>query len=201
MSAILSESAILLDLSPVIDMTDEQFYDFCQANSDLFIERNADGEILIMTPEGAYTANRNSALNSELYVWTRKDGTGMAFGPTAGFILPNRAMRSPDAAWVQLSRIEAFTEEQRERFLPLCPDFVIELRSRTDQLSLLQDKMREYMENGVRLGWLIDPQDRSVYIYRPSKPVQHLQYPESVSGDPELPGFRLELGPIWKPGS
>jgi Uma2 family endonuclease len=133
----------------------------------------------------------------QLRLWAKADGRGKAFDSSAGFVLPNGAMRSPDAAWVGLARLDALTAEQREEFLPLCPEFVIELRCKTDALRTLLDKMREYMENGARLGWLIDRRQRRVYVYRPDQEPQILGHPPTVSGEDVLPGFELDLAEVW----
>lgn len=188
---------LVVRLRPVIDLTDDQFFEFCQINRDLRIERTAEGELLIMPPTGSGTGGRNFKLNGQLFVWTERDGTGMGFDSSTGFTLSNGAQRSPDAAWVKLERWNALTPEQQEKFAPIAPDFVVELRSKSDTLKDLQDKMQEYIDNGVRLGWLIDRKQRAVYIYRPGVPVQQLDNPETVSGDPELPGFVLRLSQIW----
>ncbi|HEY9601813.1 MAG TPA: Uma2 family endonuclease [Allocoleopsis sp.] len=188
---------LVVRLHPVVDLTDDQFFEFCQINRDLRIERTAEGELLIMPPTGSGTGGRNFKLNGQLFVWTERDGTGMGFDSSTGFTLSNGAQRSPDAAWVKLERWNALTPEQQEKFAPIAPDFVVELRSKSDTLKDLQDKMQEYIDNGVRLGWLIDRKQRAVYIYRPGVPVQQLDNPETVSGDPELPGFVLRLSQIW----
>jgi Uma2 family endonuclease len=129
--------------------------------------------------------------------WAKADGTGVPFGPSTGFVLPNRAERSPDLAWVRRARWEALTQHERERFPPLCPDFVGEIRSRTDRLAVLQEKMHEYMDNGAELGWLIDPVERKVYVYRPGTEVICLDDPDTVSGDPVLPGFTLNVRELF----
>lgn len=188
---------LVVRMRPVIDLTDDQFFEFCQINQDLRIERTAEGELLIMPPTGSGTGGRNFRLNGQLFIWTEQDGTGIGFDSSTGFTLPNGANRSPDAAWVNLERWNALTPEQQEAFAPIVPDFLVELRSKSDTLTVLQDKMQEYIDNGVRLGWLIDRKQRRVYIYRPGVPVQELDNPETVSGDPELPGFVLKLGQIW----
>jgi Uma2 family endonuclease len=188
---------LVVRLHPVIDLTDDQFFEFCQINRDLRIERTAEGEVLIMPPTGSGTGGRNFKLNGQLFVWIERDGTGIGFDSSTGFTLPNGAQRSPDAAWVKLERWNALTFEQQEKFAPIAPDFVVELRSKSDSLKDLQDKMQEYMDNGVRLGWLIDRKQRAVYIYRPSVPIEQLNNPETVNGDPELPGFVLKLEQIW----
>ncbi|MBI4639759.1 MAG: Uma2 family endonuclease [Candidatus Tectomicrobia bacterium] len=191
---------LIVHLQPVINLTDDQFFEFCQINRDLRIERTAQGELLIMPPAGGETGGRNSELNLQLRMWAKRDSTGVAFDSSTGFTLPNRAMRSPDAAWVKRSRLAMLTREQKKKFLPLCPDFVIELRSPSDTLRTLHAKMREYMENGAQLGWLIDPEGKQVYIYRPQSQVERLENPMALSGDPVLPGFVLDLQEIWETG-
>ena len=190
---------IVLKLSPVIELTEEQFAQFCGLNPELHIERTATGELEIMSPTKGFTGNRNAKITTQLENWTERDGTGLSFGSSMGYTLPNGAIREPDASWVPKSRLAALTLEDRDRFLPLCPDFVVELRSDTDRLSVLQAKMQEYIANGARLGLLIDPQDRRVYIYRPDSEVQTLQNPDTISADPILPGFTLNLREIWDP--
>ncbi len=192
------ESAALLDLSPIVELTDERLYELCQANPELRLERTAQGELVIMSPTGGQTSRRNAQLISQLVVWANSDRSGIVFESSGGFILPNGAIRSPDAAWVRLTTWLKLTEKQKEKFIPLCPDFVIELRSASDNLADLQDKMREYISNGAQLGWLIDPQERRVYIYRPQTDVESLENPQRVSGDLLLPGFVLDLQPIWE---
>jgi Uma2 family endonuclease len=187
-------------LKPVVNMTDDQLYEFCQINQDLRIERTAQGELLIMPPTGGETSNRNFKLNLQLGTWAERDRTGAAFDSSGGFLLPNGAMRSPDASWVKRSRLAVLTTEQKQKFVPLCPDFVIELRSPSDSLMAVQAKMEEYMENGAQLGWLIDPEERRVYIYRPQRLVERLETPTTLSGEPELPGLALDLREIWEPG-
>jgi len=193
------ESALTLHLSPALELTDEQFFALCQLNRDLRLERTAQGDLIVMPPTGGETGNRNTSITGQLYVWTKQDGTGAAFDSSAGFKLPNGADRSPDAAWVERSRLAPLTPEQKRKFLPLCPDFVIELRSPTDQLEDLQAKMEEYLANGMRLGWLIDPEARCVHVYRPGAAVMTVENAQQLSGEPELPGFVLELGEIWEP--
>ena len=188
---------IVLKLSPVIEMTDAEFLAFCEINHEARIERTAEGELEIMPPAGMYTGNRNSEISRQLGNWTRRDSTGISFDSSAGFTLPNGAVRAPDASWIPRSRLAELTTEDKRGFGHICPDFVVELRSRSDRLSVLRAKMDEYMENGVRLGWLIDPLDRRVYVYRPNSEVEILENPESVSADPELNGFTLELSDIW----
>jgi Uma2 family endonuclease len=189
---------LLLRMRPAIDMTDDEFFEFCQLNRDLRFERTAEGDIVIMAPTGALTGARNIRLAAQVSTWADRDGTGRAFDSSTGFILPNGATRSPDVAWVRRARLAGLTAEQKQKFLPLCPDFVIELRSPSETLSTLQEKMREYTANGTPLGWLIDPAERRVHVYRADGTVEHLHDPAELSGDPVLPGFVLDLVPIWE---
>jgi len=190
---------MLLRFYPVITLTDDQFYDFCQINREMRIEKTGRGDILIMAPTGGETSRRNSELIAALVNWTKKDKTGVAFDSSGGFILPNGATRSPDAAWIQRSRLAGLTRKQKEKFIPLCPDFVIELRSPSDTLGTLQEKLQEYMDNGAKLGWLIDPVQKNFFIYRPDRNPECLKNPEEVSGESVLPNFMLELDEIWEP--
>lgn len=178
-------------------MSDEEFYEFCQLNPDLRIERTSEGDLVVMAPTGGKSGIQNARLVARLMVWAEQDGTGQVFDSSTEFILPNRAGRAPDLSWVRNERWNALTEKEQERFPPLCPDFVVELRSQTDRLSELTAKMEEYIANGAQLGWLIDPLERSVHIYKPSAEPQLLAAPQEVSGDPVLKGFVLELDSIW----
>ncbi|AKE64015.1 hypothetical protein MYAER_1663 [Microcystis aeruginosa NIES-2549] len=187
----------MIDLPWIMPMTEEQFYEFCLANRDLRIERSASGEVIVMPPAFSDTGNRNFNIALQLGNWSELDGTGLGFDSSAGFTLPNGATRSPDAAWIKLERWNALTEKQKASFSPICPDFVIELRSASDTVSSLQKKMEEYIANGTLLGWLIDRQNRQVYIYRPHREPEILNAPETISGDPELPGFELVMAKIW----
>lgn len=180
-----------------LDMTEDQFLRFCADNGDLRMELTAEKELIIMPPAGGITGGRNSELAVDLGIWSRRDGTGKTFDSSTGFTLPNGAIRSPDASWILLPRWEALTDAEQDRFPPICPDFVIELRSPSDRLADVQAKMAEYIENGALLGWLIDPQNRRVHVYRAGQPVEILEQPESVSGDPVLLGFVLDLSNIW----
>ena len=180
-----------------MEMTGEQFVQFCSDNGELRIELTAKRELIIMPPANPDTGHKNHTINGELYAWSKQDGTGLGFDSSTGFTFPNGAMRSPDASWVARERWEALPQGERTKFSRLVPDFVVEFRSPSDTLPMLLAKMSEYMENGVRLGWLIDPFQRRVYVYRPGHPVETLEAPESVSGDPELPGFALNLQDIW----
>jgi Uma2 family endonuclease len=190
----------LLHLRPVIDLTDDQLFALCQINEELWIERTAEGDLVITAPEGWETSTRSVALVTLLTQWAWQDGTGVTTGSSAGYILPNGAMRAPDATWVLRSRLVALTPEQKQKFLPLCPDFVVEIRLPSDRLSTAQAKMQEYTDNGARLGWLFDPPNRVLYVYRPNQPVERLDNPATISGEAVLPGFFLELQRIWEPG-
>ena len=190
---------IVLRLAPAVRLTDAQLEELCALNPDIRLEINAQGELELMPPAFGFTGKQNSRITARLDVWAEGDGRGIAFDSSTGFTLPNRALRSPDASWVLKSRLAALTDEQKRGFLQICPDFVIELRSSSDRLSVVRRKMDEYMENGARLGWLIDPLELRAHIYRPNTPVEILERPQSLSGDPELPGFTLDLNPIWEP--
>ena len=178
-------------------MTDEQFFEFCQMNRNLRIERNQYGKISIMPPTGSETGNRNFNVALQLGNWSEKDGTGICFDSSTGFKLSTGAERSPDACWMKLERWNSLSEEQQQGFAPICPDFVIELRSKSDTLKPLQEKMEEYMrESGIRLGWLIDRKNKRVYVYRPQS-VECLENPDSVSGEDVLSGFVLNMSKVW----
>jgi len=191
-------TAIILDLSPVIKLTDEQFYQLCQANRDLKLERTVVGELIVMPPTGGGSGQRNANLTTDLNLWNRQTKLGVVFDSSTGFSLPNGGDRSPDASWVKLERWDALTSEEQEGFPPICPDFVIELRSRTDSLTL-QTKMQEYLASDLRLGWLLDPQNQRVEIYRLGRDVEIQYSPGSLSGEDVLPGFVLELQGILLP--
>ncbi|MDJ0662080.1 MAG: Uma2 family endonuclease [Crocosphaera sp.] len=178
-------------------LTDEQFYQLCQDNRDLRFERNSNGDMMIMPPTGGETSHRNLKIIQQLGIWTDENNTGIAFDSSGGFKLPNGANRSPDAAWIPREKWENLTLEERQRFLPLCPDFVIELRSPSDNLKSLQKKMQEYVENGTKLGWLINPQEKQVEIYKQGKPIEILDNPQILSGEDILPNFILNLKKIW----
>jgi Uma2 family endonuclease len=178
-------------------MTPEQFEQVCHQYRKLRLELTSTGELIVMPPTGLLTGMRNADLTSQLMTWTKKDATGVCFGNTAGFVLPNNAIRSPDASWTRREKWNSLSQQQKEHFGPFCPDFVAELRSRTDRLPSLLSKMEEYIANGASLGWLIDPSTRRVYVYRPNEEVVVLENPESVSGEPLLPGFTLNLTELW----
>lgn len=191
-------SSFVIQMPPSMPMTDEQFFDFCQVNRDLRIEMNQFGEISIMPPTGSETGNRNFNVALQVGVWSEKDGTGICFDSGTGFTLSTGAKRSPDASWMKLERWNSLSPKQKQGFAPICPDFVIELRSPSDNLQPLKDKMAEYMkEPGIQLGWLIDRKHRQVYIYCPDKPEECLENPDTVSADPILPGFVLNMSKIW----
>ncbi|MFN6525322.1 Uma2 family endonuclease [Nostoc sp. ChiSLP03a] len=179
-----------------IDLTDEQFFQMCQKNRDYRFERTSSGELLIMPPTGSDTGRRNVKITTQLDIWNSETNLGEVFDSSTGFTLPNGAERSPDASWVKIERWNALTPEQQEKFAPICPDFVVELRSRTDSLKELQEKMQEYIENGTQLGWLIDRKNKRVEIYRPGKDVEILDNPTSLSGENVLPGLVLDLQQI-----
>lgn len=188
--------AIELDLQPAdLELSDEQFYHLCQGNRDLRLERTATGKLIIMPPTRWGTGNRNLRLGQRLGNWADEDGTGMVFDSSTGFRLPNGAIRSPDVAWVRQARLTALNPDPNQ-FLPLCPDVVIELRSANDSLSSLQIKMQEYLAQGLQLGWLINPQDQQVEIYRPEQEVEVLQTPEFLRGETVLPNLCLSLAGI-----
>jgi len=179
-----------------IELTDEQFFQLCQNNRDLRFERTAKGELVIMPPTGSDTGRRCIKIAAQLENWSSQNNLGIAFDSSTGFKLPNGADRSPDASWVKRERWEALTPEQQETFAPLCPDFVVELRSPSDSLEKVREKMKEYMDNGAHLGWLINPKNQQVEIYRPNQDVEIVQFPTTLSGENVLPGFVLSLEQI-----
>ena len=176
-----------------VALTDEQFYQLCQDNENWRLEKNAQGELIIMPPVGGISGKRESDLNADLVIWNRQTQLGQVFSSSTIFTLPSGAKRSPDVAWVKSDRWESLTLEEQEKFPPLCPDFVIELRSRTDSLNQLQEKMQEYLDSGLQLGWLINPQAQEVEIYRPNQAVEIVQLPTTLSGENVLPGFILDI--------
>jgi Uma2 family endonuclease len=188
---------LVVKLDPVIKMTDEQFFAFCQLNPDLRIEREPSGALIIMPPTGGITGNRNSEVSGQLWAWNRQTKLGKTFDSSTGFKLPNGAHRSPDAAWVRLERWMNLSSREQEKFVPLCPDFVVELRSLSDPLAALQDKMVEYINNGAELGWLIDRQQPTVYLYHSQQPVQCMVNPATLRGETTLPGFILDMSEVW----
>ena len=191
---------IVLRLPSEWRLTDALVEELCDINPDIRLEINAEGELELMPPAFSITGYWNAGITADLTVWARIDSRGVTFDSSAGFTLSNRALRSPDAFWILKSRLAELTDYQKRGFARICPDFVIELRSESDRLVALQRKMEEYIANGTRLGWLIDPMYRRVYVYRPHTPVETLDDPQSISGEPELPGFTLDLVPVWAPG-
>ncbi len=180
-------------------MTEEEFVIFCELNEEVQVERTTEGAIELMPRTYSDTGAKELDIGADLKIWTRADGTGVAFGSNAGFILPNGAMRSPDASWILRARLVALTPEEKKGFSSICPDFVVELRSDSDRVSVLQLKMDEYMANGAQLGWLLDPLEHRAHIYRPGAQPEILDNPDTLSADPELPDFALDPRPIWEP--
>ena len=186
-----------IDLSSVIKLTDDQFYELCQKNSDVKFERNAKGELIIMAPTGGETGNCNAEITIDFGIWNRQTKLGKVFDSSTGFKLPNGADRSPDVAWIKQERWDALTPAQKQKFPPMAPDFVLELMSPTDTLQKTQEKMQEYMDNQVKLGWLIDRKTRRVEIYRQRKEVEVLESPTELSGEDVLPGFVFKMQIVW----
>ncbi len=184
---------VTLNLDTIVQLTDDAFYALCQANPEIKFERTSSGELMIVPPTGGETGRRNSELTFQLQAWNRQSQLGVAFDSSTMFQLPNGAYRSPDAAWIVLQRWEALSIQQRVAFPPICPDFVVELRSPSDSLKALQNKMQEYRDNGANLGWLISPQTQQVEIYRQGQDKAILLSPTSLSGEEVLPGFVLDL--------
>jgi Uma2 family endonuclease len=180
-----------------VPLSDDALYEFCRINRDLRIERTKEGEIVVMSPTGAETGRSSAALTGQLWVWTAADGSGVSFDSSTGFVLPNGAERSPDASWVRRERWEALSPSLRKKFAPICPDFVAELRSPSDALPDLEAKLLEYVDNGAQLGWLVDPIERRVHVYRPALAVQVFADPATLSGEPVLRGFALDLLLVW----
>lgn len=203
MTSLLVQSEMMplpIDLSSLMalpKMTDIQFYEFCRTNPDLRIERNANGEVIVMPPAFSDIGNRNFKISQQVGNWADEDDTGEVFDSSAGFTLPNGATRSPDTAWIRLDRWNALLPAQQASFAPIVPDFVVELRSSSDTLSGLQEKMQEYIEQGVQLGLLIDRKTRKVHVYRCNCEPKVWENPELVSCEPELPGFVLKMAKIW----
>lgn len=190
-------TALLTPLVLDLELTDEQFFQLCQKNHELKFERTASGELIIMAPTGGETGRRNVKLITQLDLWNTRTNLGEVFDSSTGFKLPNGANRSPDTAWIKRERWQTLTPEQREKFVPLCPDFVVELMSPSDSLERTRQKMEEYRDNGARLGWLLNRKQRQVEIYRPGQSTKMLDNPQSLSGDPVLPDFVLDLTLIW----
>ena len=188
-----------IQMMPAVPMSQDQFFDFCQQNPDKRFERSAEGVLIIMAPSGLDGSFREAEVCTQLNMWAKAVGKGKVTGSSGGFILPNEANRAPDAAWLSDEQLASLMPEQRRKFAPLCPFFLIEVRSPSDTLKKLQEKMDEYMANGSQLGWLIDPDKKQIHVYRPGQPVHLLNNPQTLAGDPELPGFVLDLEPVWRP--
>jgi Uma2 family endonuclease len=191
-------SIIEFQLSPALAVDDAAFAELCQQNSDLRLERTPKGTVVVMAPACGATGRRNLAIGAALYFWARTNSTGRSYDSSAGFKLPSGAIRSPDAAWVTNDRLATLPPGAEDGFAPLCPDFVVELRSQSDRLAAVQAKMDEYIANGARLGWLIDPIERTVHVYRPGRAIERLVDVDRVTGDPELQGFVLPLEDVWR---
>ncbi len=178
----------------------DEFLEFSCSNPNLRLERSANGDLVVMAPAGIESSDWNLKIIIQLHNWAMKDGTGKVFESSAGFTLPNGAILSPDASWIELAKWNRLTKAEKRKFGPFCPDFVLELRSPSDRLVELQDKLQEFMTNGTRLGWLIDPYTKTVHIYRPQQAPEILTQPASVSGEAVLPGFELDLREIFGEG-
>lgn len=188
---------LILHTSEVITLTDDELFQLCAANRELCIERDSNGNLILMSPAGGETSARNSILVAELVIWNREMLQGKVFDSNGGFVLPNGAMRAPDAAWIPIERWNKLGSEERKKFLPLCPDFVVELRSPSDRLADLQKKMQEWMDNGCRLGWLLDPVEENAYIYHENSAPRAVEsFDETLSGQDVLPGFVLALNAL-----
>lgn len=175
-------------------LTDEEFFAFCQANPEINIERNSKREIIIMSPTGALSSSRNAEIIAQLRNWNDKANLGFVFDSSGGFLLPDQSIKSPDAAWVSSEKWNTLSEEEKERFAPICPEFVVGLKSKSDRLADLQEKMQEWIKNGVQLGWLIDPDEETIYVYRPQHVLQTKKgFHKKLPADPVLPGFTLDL--------
>ncbi len=195
----LNTTPLLFRFAPAIEIPDDALFELCRINRDYRIERTAQGALSIMAPTGAETSWRNVQLTVGLAAWAENEGSGVVFDSSTGFSLPNGAMRSPDSSWVKRSRLTELTPANKQKFLPLCPDFVIELRSPTDSMTTLREKMVEYLANGTVLGWLFDPVHRTVEIFRPEHALECLTEPDRLSAEPELPGFFFDPKRIWNP--
>jgi Uma2 family endonuclease len=197
MNFALQEMPLPIRFRPARPMSDDELLRFCAANDALRVEREANGDLLVMTPAGNRTGKKNTAIISALDVWAQTDGRGYAFDSNTGFTLADGSMRSPDAAWVAAERWDALSEEDQVRFSPICPEFVVELRSESDRLNDLETKMEQWMANGAKVGWLIDPELKRVTIYRTGKITERLEQPEVVFGDGPVAGFELGMERIW----
>ena len=195
LTVLMDESVMTVNVPP--PSAKDEFHEYSRLNPELRIEQTKEGNMIIMLPAYTETGNKNFKLTGKLAAWAEQNGQGEGFDSSTGFILPNGAKRAPDASWIRRERWEALPKKARQKFAHVCPDFVVELRSRTDRLKTLQAKMEEYRENGAELGWLIDPFERKVHIYQANQPVVILHDPEEVSGEPLLPGFTLQMSAIW----
>ena len=193
----IEQDPLVVHTSPALEMDDQQFFQFCQLNRDLRIERTAEGDLIIMPPAGGSSSRGNAELTYLFQAWAHRDGTGQIFDSSGGFKLANRATRSPDVSWVRNERLDLLSDEEWEKFLPLCPDFVLELRSPSDPLRVVKQKMEEYIQNGARLGWLLDAPRKQVHVYRPGAPPEVLDHPTKLSGEPVLKGFVLDVPQVW----
>jgi len=190
-------SPFTIDLSPITTLTFDQFEQLCNANPDVKFERTPTGELVIMSPTGGETGKGNAELLADFVIWNRQAKLGVVFDSSTCFRLPRGGERSPDISWIQQSRWDALTSEQQRRFPPICPDFVLELLSPSDVLSRTQARMQEYLENGAKLGWLLNPEDKQAEIYRLGEAIEVSNAPERLAGDPVLPGFTLNLSWLW----
>lgn len=191
--------SLTLTLEPILKLNPDQFYEICQRNPDLKLELTAQGELILMPPTGGETGRQNSDLNFQFQLWNRQYQFGEVFDSSTAFILPNGATRSPDVSWITKACWEALTPQEKEKFVPLCPDFVLELLSPTDPIARTRQKMAEYMDNGCRLGWLINRKAKQVEIYRPDTPPEILDAPQHLSGETVLQGFVLDLSQMMTP--
>ncbi len=195
----ITDIPVPVSLHPLATLTDEEFFEFCQRNKALHIERDAEGEVTVMAPAGGYSSGSNSDLTADFTIWARKNGKGKVFNSSGGFILPNGATRSPDVSWVRFDRLKRLSGQTKVRFIPLAPDLVVELRSQTDGLLTLKEKMDEYIDNGVRMGWLIDPQNEAVWVYQPDTAPQRLEKPSYLTGIDDFADLSIPINYIWKP--
>ncbi|MUL36293.1 Uma2 family endonuclease [Gloeocapsopsis dulcis] len=190
-------SNFILDLKPFLYLTDDQYYELCRKHPDLKLERNRAGQLIIMPPTGGETGRKNADIISQLVVWNKKKKLGVVFDSSTEFKLPLGGDRSPDAAWIKLEHWRSLSDESKKKFPPLCPDFIIELRSESDSLKELRAKMQEYLDNGMALGWLIDPQNQQVEVYKQNQDIETINSPQTLSGGEILPKFILDFAEIW----
>ncbi len=188
-----------LTMEPAVTLTQDQFFELCQQNRDMRLERTAKGEIVIMPPAGGDSSFQNSSITYQIRAWFNQHRTGRVYDSSGGFILPNGATLSPDGAWITQEQFAPLTEKERKGFAPVAPCFIVELMSPSDRLKAAQAKMEEFRDNGVKLGWLIDPFKFQVHVYRPGQPVEVHDKPATLSGEPELPGFTMDFADVWNP--